>query len=53
MKQSKLILMLLKSIEIPLFLQDEYKEYHQSIDELITKLSASLQRNIDAETTRG
>lgn len=46
-----LILMLLKSIEIPLFLQEEYKEYHQSIDELITKFSASLQRNINAETT--
>ena len=41
-----LILMLLKSIEIPLFLQEEYKEYHHSIDELITMLSASLQRNI-------
>ena len=43
-----LILMLLKSIEIPLFLQKEYKEYHHSIDELITMLSASLQRNINA-----
>jgi len=43
-----LILMLLKSIEIPLFLQEEYKEYHHSIDELITMLSASLQRNIKA-----
>jgi len=42
-----LILMLLKSIEIPLFLQEEYKEYHHSIDELITMLSASLQRNIN------
>ncbi|MCK5136889.1 MAG: TetR/AcrR family transcriptional regulator [Bacteroidales bacterium] len=42
-----LILMLLKSIEIPLFLQEEYKEYHRSIDELITMLSASLQRNIN------
>ncbi len=40
-----LILMLLKSIEIPLFLQEEYKEYHHSIDELITMLSVSLQRN--------
>ena len=44
--------MLLKSIEIPLFVQEEYKEYHQSIDELITMLSASLQRNINTETTR-
>ena len=43
-----LILMLLKSIEIPLFLQEEYKEYHHSIDELITMLSASLQRNINS-----
>jgi AcrR family transcriptional regulator len=42
-----LILMLLKSIEIPLFLQEEYQEYHRSIDELITMLSASLQRNIN------
>ena len=42
-----LILMLLKSIEIPLFLQEEYKEYHHSIDELITMLSVSLQRNIN------
>ena len=40
-----LILMLIKSIEIPLFLQEEYKEYHHSIDELITMLSVSLQRN--------
>lgn len=48
-----LILMVLKSIEIPLFLQEEYKEYHRSIDELITSLSANLQRNINAETTRG
>ncbi len=42
-----LILILLKSIEIPLFLQEKYKEYHHSIDELITMLSASLQRNIN------
>jgi len=43
-----LILMLLKSIEIPLFLQEEYKEYHHSIDELITMISTSLQRNINS-----
>jgi len=43
-----LILMLLKSIEIPLFLQEEYKEYHHSINELITMLSASLQQSIKA-----
>lgn len=42
-----LILMLLKSIEIPLFLQEEYNEYHHSIDELITMLSTSLQRNMN------
>ena len=39
-----LILMLLKSIEIPLFLQDKYKEYSHSIDELITNISAGLKR---------
>ncbi len=44
-----LILMLLKSIEIPLFLQEEYKEYHQSIDELISMLSASMQRNMNSK----
>lgn len=43
-----LILILLKSIEIPLFLQEEYKEYHRSTDELITILSAGLQRNISS-----
>jgi AcrR family transcriptional regulator len=43
-----LILMLIKSIEIPLFLQEEYKEYHHSIDELITMLSTSLQRNMNS-----
>ena len=43
-----LILMLLKSIEIPLFLQEEYNEYHHSIDELITMLSKSLQLNINS-----
>ena len=39
-----LILMLLKSIEIPLFLQDKYEEYSHSIDELITIISAGLKR---------
>ena len=39
-----LILMLLKSIEIPLFLQDKYMEYSHSIDELITIISAGLKR---------
>jgi AcrR family transcriptional regulator len=39
-----LILMLLRSIEIPLFLQDKYKEYSHSIDELITNISAGLKR---------
>ena len=43
-----LISMLIKSIEIPLFLQEEYKEYHHSIDELITMISTSLQRNINS-----
>ena len=43
-----LILMLLKSIEIPLFLKEEYKEYYQSIDEMITMLSASMQRNMNS-----
>jgi len=40
-------MMLLKSIEIPLFLQKEYKEYHHSIRELITMLSTSLQRKMN------
>ena len=39
-----LIMLVLKSVEIPLFLQEEYKEYHNSIDELITMLSAGLKR---------
>ncbi len=39
-----LIMLVLKSVEIPLFLQEEYKEYHHSIDELITMLSAGLKR---------
>ena len=39
-----LILMLLKSIEIPLFLQDKYEEFSDSIDELITIISTGLKR---------
>jgi len=39
-----LILMLLKSIEIPLFLQDKYEEFSNSIDELITIISTGLKR---------
>ncbi len=50
---ANLILMLLKSIEIPLFLHDEYKEYHRSIDELISMLSANLQRNINYQSSLG
>ena len=39
-----LILMLLKSVEIPLFLDDKYEEYSNSIDEMITLISAGPKR---------
>ena len=45
---ANLILILLTSVEIPLFLQDRYEEYHQSIDEMISILSAGLKRNVNS-----
>ena len=44
---ANLILILIKSVEIPLFLQDKYEEYNQSINEMVTIISAGLKRNIN------
>ncbi len=39
---ANLILILLRSLDIPLFLQDKYEDYNKAIDELISLLSSGL-----------
>ncbi len=41
---SNLILILLKSLDITLFLQDKYEDYNKTIDELISLLSSGLKK---------
>jgi len=43
---SKLILILLKSLDISLFLQDKYEDYSKAIDELISLLSSGLKKKL-------
>lgn len=42
---ANLILILLKSLDIPLFLQDKYEDYNQAIDELISLVSSGLKKS--------